>query len=343
VLAQIDKSVDGDVIRDINRSGYIRQAWGAYRVQVDIYGLKVNAFAWGDLPGAPQVDGDEIGIPETCASEWGLGDGELVTVCYEDPGGGYHITGMTVKTFFDTAESLFRQPTLSNDSPVIKAYAGNFNVVAADVLTRDITAAENVIAGMVSPEPPEDPLYKILENRFALREWAYPAEAVDFLSTRGLEPGFNEIRREVLGGYGRLSVWMLFLLTSLLVMGTIVLDLLSKRREVGILKAIGYDGMAVFTLYLLRGALAASLGIAGGITALLILGPHLGVPLKAGTICGAAILAFSVYVMAAAIPADMAKNTTAMDLLLERRLSLGLDSDPLAPKTLQRAATDPLD
>jgi len=133
------------------------------------------------------------------------------------------------------------------------------------------------------------------------------------------------------GGFlspGRVTCALVFVLAGLGVFNVMLLTLLQRKVQLGVLKALGAEDDEVFLLLLLEGALTAlggtALGLSAGLAAVAWLDKASAVTLalSPSSLLWAVILALASFFAAAWLPATLCRRATAVQLMAGRRLYL---------------------
>ena len=99
----------------------------------------------------------------------------------------------------------------------------------------------------------------------------------------------------------------------------------------------------MFTSFLIEGLIVVCSGIMLGVilsqAAFWVVEKATGYLLDSslGTVLLSALISFVVYMISAAIPADMARHTSVIDLILERPLRSSLEEDPTQLHSVRQA------
>ena len=131
------------------------------------------------------------------------------------------------------------------------------------------------------------------------------------------------------GGFlspGNLVLALTFVLAGLGVFNVMLLSLLQRKVQLGVLKALGAENDEVFLLLLLEGSFMAVggtlLGLGGGLTLVRLLDRASLVPLHltVGNLVWALALAATSFLLAAWLPATLCRRASPIQLMAGRRL-----------------------
>lgn len=135
----------------------------------------------------------------------------------------------------------------------------------------------------------------------------------------------------VVGGFlspGKLVLALVFVMAGLGVFNVILLSLLQRKAQLGVLKALGAEDDEVFLLLLLEGSFMAAggtlLGLLGGVGLVRILDRTSQVPLAlpGASLAWAVALAVASFYLAAWLPATLCQRARPIQLMAGRRLYL---------------------
>lgn len=133
------------------------------------------------------------------------------------------------------------------------------------------------------------------------------------------------------GGFlspGRIILALVFVMAGLGVFNVMLLSLLQRKVQMGVLKALGAEDEEVFQLLFLEGSLTAAGGVAvglgGGVALVRLLdkASQISLALSASSLVWAVVLAVISFLLAAWLPATLCRRAQAIQLVSGRRLYL---------------------
>ncbi len=277
-----------------------------------VLGLPAGSEMWpspveGELPGP-----GEVLVPlQLAAGSTPVRVGDTVDVGRHTPHG-YAGRGYTVSGFFEGADDLCRDTLI-------------LPVETLDSLLATLGATAGDDAGGAT----------------AVALWARAGDgpAKVAASVSDLFPGATFWREDsaadrayrAVGGFlspNRILLIVVFLLAGLGVFNVMLLTLLQRKTQLGVLKALGADDDEVFFLLLLEGGLVAAGGTLVGLTAGSVLVETLNrssdtiLSLAPSSIGLALVLAVASFYLASWLPATLCRRATPIQLMAGRRLYL---------------------
>ena len=137
--------------------------------------------------------------------------------------------------------------------------------------------------------------------------------------------------RDLVGGYlspGTVILGLVFLLSGLGVFNVMLLSLLQRKAQLGVLKALGSEDDEVFFLLFLEGAFMAlggmMLGLTGGVFLVRFMDRASEAPLslEPSALIWAALLGVVSFYLASWLPATLCRRASPIQLMAGRRLYL---------------------
>ena len=247
---------------------------------------------------------------------------------------------MTVCGIFHSDQLLFDRPiTVSNSSILAEYSLQEPNILFIDCHASNVQRIINSVNETLQPAMGQPLGYSWLRPNEESAEWVIKAGAPYTILWNSGKSNFTHTaaNRIVANNYssGRGVVWLVFLFSALCIFNVLLISLLTRRRDVGILKTIGYDDFAIFTNFLVEAGVIVGSGIIGGAlvtqVGFALLSKYYGLALSTSwwAVLKSGLLSFIIYMSSASIPADMARYTSVMELLQESPLRSSWEEDPL--------------
>ncbi|NLY53456.1 MAG: FtsX-like permease family protein [Firmicutes bacterium] len=291
------------------------------------------------LAGDAKLKAEQILVPAHLAEEWQVGIGDKLHLTLTGKAQPFYQTNMTVSGIFKENGSFFDRPIILDSASILAEYnLQEPNLLFVSFHKSDTKRALQIIKNTLEPEPGFSP-YPWLRPSVGAADWVFNTIRPYTLLWQSDKSGFvqDTAAKLVASNYssGRGVVALVFLFSAISILNILLISLLTRRRDVGILKTIGYDDFCIFTSFLIEAGVVVGSGILGGAVltklAFLLLDKYFSISLCVTwlQIIKTGLLSFVIYMTTAAIPADMARYTSVMELLQERPLRSSWEQDPL--------------
>ena len=294
------------------------------------------------LDGTADISADQILLPKQLAENWQLAVGDPIQLTHTGTTQPVYQVDMTVGGIFESDALLFDRPLVLNTATICRGKSlTEPNVLFVAYHRSDAGRALNAIRGILRPEREDQGprQYSWLRPNENTGDWVFKSiEPYTLLWSAGNNDFVQDAARNLVANNyssGKGIIVMVFMFSALCIFNILLISLLTRRRDVGILKTIGYDDFSIFTSFLLEAGIVVGGGIIAGavVTPIVFswLGKYFGFALGItwGHIIKTGLLSFCIYMFTAAVPADMARYTSVMELLQERPLRSSWEEDPL--------------
>lgn len=302
--------------------------------------------------GSLELTENSVLLPQQLADEWKVGPGDQLYGLSAGRLGPINGGVLEICGTYTSNVVLFDRPIVLATSPLMSGRSlQEPSTVFLDVYAADVNRTYREVRQILSPSIDEvQPLrYRWLVPTVMTGSWVREAARpfTIIYQTRG---GFNSLAAQaqqvVANNYssGNVIIGLVFMFSATSVFNILLIALLTRRRDIGILKTIGFDDMSIFTNFLVEGCIVVGSGIIAGVllsrVAFAVVESLTGYVLGSspGLIARSALISFIIFMASAAIPADMARYTTVIELLLERPLRSSWEEDPLKRRPAQNRA-----
>lgn len=287
-----------------------------------------------------ELTAEGIALPEALAENLGLGVGDEVhLLAHAGSFGLLNRADLRVEAIFGSEYALFDQPVALSTAAIFQGYdIARPTLLFVQCRSSAVKQVVNVAKDVLFSGMDERPYPWLRESEFS-PSWISDAKQAYSILWQGHNTSFYlDMARNVLSNNytsARKLVWLIYAFSALCVFSILLITLLTRRRDIGILKSVGFDDIDIFTSFVLEAAFVSAggvvLGIGISLAAATILSHFTGYTLSIGLaqVLKAAVLSFVLYLLSAMVPADMARYTPTIDLLREGALFNRWREDPM--------------
>ncbi len=277
-----------------------------------VVGLAPDSRLWPAGPDGPSPGPGEALVPRRLAEAAGLEPGDLLQVGVETPLG-FSGEAFVVAGLFEAHDDLLAESVLVG-------------------LEDSLALRDRLGAGPTGPAGPRpDAVAVWVRSGSTLRQTLRRLESYFPEATLWWEGLPAQVSYRAVGGLlspARVVKTTVLMLAGLGVFNVMLLSLLQRKTQLGVLKALGAEDDEVFHLLFLEGGLVAAgglvLGLAGGwaVVRALDVSSELLLMLTPSAAAGAVVLAVACFYMASWLPATLCRRATPVQLMAGRRLYL---------------------